>query len=64
MPLTSTYYNTLIDPATVIYYNCGKDSYFILSCLEPKNTGDIKEIKKVEEDFTYKSGIDSNNNTF
>ena len=30
----------------VIYYNCGKDGYFILLYPEPKNTGNIKEIKK------------------
>ena len=34
----------------VIYYNCGKNSYFILLCLELKNIGDIKEIKEIKED--------------
>ncbi len=29
-------------------YNCDKDGYFILSCLELKNTGDIKEIEEGE----------------
>jgi len=29
-------------------YNCGKDRYFILSCLELKNIGDIKEIEEKE----------------
>ena len=46
MPLTSTYCYTLINFATVIYFNCGKDGYFTLSYLELKNIGNIKEIKK------------------
>ena len=29
-------------------YNCDKDRHFALSCLEPKNIGDIKEIEKGE----------------
>ena len=53
-PLTSTCCNTLINPATVIYYNCGKDGYFISSCLKPKNTGNIKEIKEIEKDISKK----------
>ena len=32
----------------VICFNCGKDSYFTLFCLEPKDTGNIKEIKEEE----------------
>ena len=54
MPLTSTYYNTLIDFATVIYYNCRKDGHFILLYPEPKNTGNIKEIKEIKEDTSKK----------
>jgi hypothetical protein len=53
-PLTSTYYNTLIDPATVTYYNYRKDNYFISLCLEPKNTGNIKEIKDIKKDISKK----------
>ena len=45
-PLAIARYNTLIDPTTVIYYNCNKDGHFTLSCPEPKNTGDIKEIEE------------------
>ena len=40
--------NTPIDPATVTCYNCDKDGYFALFCLELKNIGDIKEIKEGE----------------
>jgi len=47
-PLVNAYYNTLIDPATVTYFNCGKDSYFATSCPELKDIGDIKEIEKEE----------------
>ena len=36
----------------VIYYNYKKDSYFILLCPEPKNTGNIKEIKEIKEDIS------------
>ena len=46
MPLTNIYCNTLINSATVIYFNYGKDGYFTLSCPEPKVIGDIKEIKE------------------
>ena len=46
--LISTYYNTLINSALVTYFNYRKDSYFILSCLEPKDIGNIKEIKEEE----------------
>jgi len=47
-PPTIARRNTPIDPATVICYNCDKDGHFALSCLKPKNTGDIKEIKEGE----------------
>ena len=53
-PLTSTYYNTLIDPATVTYYNYRKDGHFALSYLELKNMGNIKEIKEIKEDISKK----------
>ena len=46
--LTSTYCNTLINFTTVIYFNCGKNSDFILFCLELKDISNIKEIKKKE----------------
>ena len=46
MPLTSIYYNTLVNFATVICFNCRKDSYFILSCPELKVIGNIKKIKE------------------
>jgi len=29
-------------------FNCGKDSYFTISCPELKDIGNIKEIKKEE----------------
>jgi len=48
IPLTNAYYNTLINSAIVIFFNYGKDSYFILSCLELKNIGNIKEIEEEE----------------
>jgi len=54
IPLTNTYRNTLINPATVICFNCGKDSYFATSCPELKDMGNIKEIKK--EEMFNKSG--------
>ena len=50
MPLTSAHHTPLINPATVTYFNCGKDSYFILSYLEPKDIGNIKEIEEEEEE--------------
>ena len=53
-PPTSTYYTTLIDPATVTCFNCGKDNYFASSCPELKDIGDIKEIKKEEEETSNK----------
>ena len=54
MPLTSTYYTTLINPATVIYFNYGKDSHFVLSCLELKDINNIKKIEKEEEETSNK----------
>ena len=47
-PLANTYYNTLINPSIVIYFNYKKDSYFTLSCLKLNNIGNIKKIKKEE----------------
>ena len=47
-PLTSTRRNTLINPATVTYYNYRKDSYFTLSCLELRDIGNIKKIEEGE----------------
>jgi hypothetical protein len=47
-PLTSNRRNTLIDPAMVICYNYNKDSHFILSCLELKDIGNIKEMEERE----------------
>jgi len=38
----------------VIYFNYGKDSYFTISYLEPKDIGNIKEIK--EEEMSNKLG--------
>jgi len=38
----------------VTCFNYGKDSYFATSYLEPKNTGNIKEIE--EEELSNKSG--------
>ena len=49
MLLTSACRTTLIDPATVTCFNCGKDGYFTLSCLELKDINNIKEIKEEEE---------------
>jgi hypothetical protein len=48
MPPTNIRRNTLIDPTTAICFNCGKDRYFALSCLELKDIGDIKEIEEGE----------------
>ena len=48
IPLTSTCHNTLIDPASAIYYNCDKEGYFTSSYLELKDIGDIKEIEEGE----------------
>jgi hypothetical protein len=48
MPLTNTYYNTLIDPTTAICFNYKKDRYFTLSYPELKDIGNIKEIEEGE----------------
>jgi len=53
-PLANTYCNTLINPATVIYFNYKKDSYFAISYLELKDIGNIKEIE--EEEISNKLG--------
>jgi len=47
-PLAGPYCNTPIDPTLAIYYNCDKEGYFTLSCLELKDIGDIKEIEEEE----------------
>ena len=49
MFLISTYYNTLINSATVMYFNYRKNNYFILFCLELKNISNIEKIKKKEK---------------
>ena len=54
IPLTNAYYNTPTNPIIVMYFNCGKDSHFILSCLEYKDIGNIKEIE--EEEMSNKLG--------
>jgi len=54
MPLANTYYNLLIDPTMVIYFNYRKDSYFAISCLKLKDIGNIKEIE--EEEMSNKLG--------
>jgi len=54
IPLTNVCRNTLINPATVTCFNCGKNSYFTTSCLELKDIGNIKEIE--EEETSNKSG--------
>ena len=56
MPLTSAYHTTLIGPATVICFNCGKDNHFTLSCLELKDINNIKEIEKEEEETSNRLG--------
>jgi hypothetical protein len=38
----------------VICFNCGKDNYFTLSCLELKNINNIKEIKEEGEEISNK----------
>ena len=48
MPLTNAHCTILIDFAIVTCFNCGKDSYFALSCLELKDISNIKEIEKEE----------------
>ena len=47
-PPTNTCCTTLIGPATVTYFNCGKDGHFTLFCLEPKDINNIKEIEEEE----------------
>ena len=54
IPLANAYYNTLINPATVMYFNYRKDGYFATSCLELKDIGNIKEIE--EEEMSNKLG--------
>jgi len=54
MPLTGIRCNTLINYNIIICYNCGKDKYFILFCLELKNINNIKEIE--EEKISDKLG--------
>jgi hypothetical protein len=53
-PPTTTRRTTLINPAMVTYFNCGKNGYFALSCPELKNISDIKEIKEEEEETSNK----------
>ena len=48
MPLTNACYNTLINSAIVICFNCGKNGYFILFYLELKVISNIKKIKEKE----------------
>jgi len=47
-PLAGPCYNTPINPTLAICYNCDKEGYFALSCLELKDIGDIKEIEEGE----------------
>jgi len=54
MPLANAYRNTLINPAIVICFNCGKDSYFTMFYPELKDIGNIKEIE--EEEISDKLG--------
>ena len=54
MPPTSARRTTLINPATVTCFNCGKNSYFALSCLELKDIDNIKEIKEEEKEISNK----------
>ena len=55
MPLTSTYYTTLIDPTTVIYFNCGKNGHFTSFYLELKDINNIKKIEEEEKKTSNKS---------
>ena len=48
IPLVNACYNTLINPAIVTCFNCGKDNYFTISYLELKDIGNIKEIEEKE----------------
>jgi len=54
MPLANARCNTLINPTIVICFNCGKNSYFAISCLELKDMGNIKDIE--EEEMSNKLG--------
>ena len=54
MPPTSTRRITLINPATVTYFNCGKNNHFTSSCPELKNISNIKKIEKEEEETSNK----------
>ena len=54
MPPTSANCTTLINPATVTCFIYGKNSYFASSCLELKDIGNIKEIRKEEEEISNK----------
>ena len=54
MPLISVCHTTLINPAMVTYFNCGKNNYFVLSCLELRDIGNIKKIKEEEEEISNK----------
>jgi hypothetical protein len=47
-PLASPRHNTLINSASAICYNCNKEGYFTLSCLELKDIGNIKEMEEGE----------------
>ena len=58
MPLISTYYNTLVNSAIAIYFNCRKDSYFTLSCLDLKVIGNIKKIKKKKSNKLKKKELE------
>ena len=53
-PPTSTYCIILINPTTVIYFNCRKEGYFTLSCLELKKIGNIKDIEEEKKEISNK----------
>jgi len=48
IPLTNACCNTPINPTMVICFNCGKNSYFAISCPELKDMGNIKGIEEEE----------------
>jgi len=48
IPSANAYYNTLINPTTVICFNCEKDGYFTILYPELKDIGNIKEIEEEE----------------
>jgi len=54
MPLANACCNTLINPTIVTCFDCGKNGYFTISYLEPKNIGNIKDIE--EEETSNKLG--------